>query len=273
MKTVSKNILKKIKSPKKKSHKGQNGRLLVVAGSNKYHGALLLTIEAAARIVDMVYVHTVPRNMRLVNRLRSKVATFIAVSGSEVWETVELSDVIAIGPGLEENDNVRQFTERLLREYPKKRTIVDATALWHVDPKLLHKNCILTPHSREFEQVFKLKATPRNVQKAAKRFGGIVLLTGPTDYISDGKHIYKNTTGNPGMTKGGTGDVLVGLIAALATNHTLLTSTLLGAYINGMAGDALAVKKGTFYNAKDLIDQIGEYFNRVWSLQEKLRIN
>ncbi len=263
MQEVTSGILRRLRKSKEGSHKGQNGRLLIVAGSNKYHGALLLTIQAASRIVDMVYVHTVPRNMRLVNKLRSEIATFIAISGSEVWETVKLSDVIVIGPGLEENDTVQVFTENLLTKYPKKKTIVDATALWHVNPQHLHSKCIITPHSREFRQVFKMQPTPENVHKAARSFGGIVMLTGQTDYISNGKTLYTCKTGNAGMTKGGTGDVLAGLIGALATKHTLLTSTLLGAYINGAAADVLSEEKGTFYNAEDLIDALSTYLKKI----------
>ena len=137
---------------------------------------------------------------------------------------------------------------------------MDATAFWHVEPEYLHSHCIATPHSREFQNVFKCDPTAENVQKMARRYGCIVVLKGMIDYVSDGHELYENRTGNVGMTKGGTGDVLAGLIGSFAATNDILTSALAGTYLNGLLGDRLQERVGRFYNAEDLIAELG----RVW---------
>ena len=260
---VEKTIFEKIHTPVAESHKGQNGRMLVIAGSERFHGALLLAVQTASRLVDMVYVHSTKENLNLIKKLRSEVATFIAVSEKELQRTIELVDAILIGPGLPECGETIALVHNILSEYPEKKTIVDATAIWHVKPGCLHENCIVTPHSREFENVFGVDATEANVLAMAKKYNGIVTLKGKVDYISDGKVLYENHTGNVGMTKGGTGDVFAGTIAALATVNDTLTATLAGAHLVGLAGDVLYQKKGTFYNAEDVIESLGEVWKSV----------
>lgn len=260
MKQVTSDVCRKLTSPDSDSHKGQNGRILVIAGSDTYHGSLLMTIQAASRIVDMVYVHSIEENLDLVQQLRSEISTFIAVGKKDVWSTVELVDAIIIGPGLEETDETVELTKKLLTTYPTKKVIVDATSFWHINPEWLHENVIAAPHSREFENVFSCHAQPKCVQNVAHKYGCTIVLTGPTDYISDGNELWENHTGNVGMTKGGTGDVLVGIVGALAATNDCLVSALAGTYINGVAGDRLYERVGTFYNAEDVITELGE----VW---------
>ena len=263
MQIIDKTILSQLKKPRMKSHKGENGRVLVISGSDKYHGALLLTIQVASRIVDMVYVHSVVRNLKLVDKLRSKIATFITISEDELWETVELADVIMIGPGLEESTVNQKILEKILKKFKKKKVIIDATAFWHLNPELLHKNCIVTPHTREFANTFKCEANSKNVLKMAEEYGCVIVLTGPNDYISDGDILYENQTGNAGMTKGGTGDVLVGLIGGLFATNDGLTSALAGTYLNGLAGDRIYEEKALFYNAEDVIGELGKIWGKL----------
>ena len=170
MEVISQDILKNLSKSKKTSHKGQNGRVLVIAGSDKYHGALLMAAQTISRIVDMLYVYSTDENLELVKNLKGDLATFIGVLPGELWETIDLVDTILIGPGLEENKKTKKMVEKLLKKYPEKKVIVDATALWHVDPYLLHPNCVVTPHSREFKNVFECEPTEDNVQKMAKYF-------------------------------------------------------------------------------------------------------
>ena len=258
MNIISDSILKKLQRPKPDSHKGQNGRILVIAGSDKFHGALLLTIQTASRIVDMVYVHSVAQNLKLVEKLKSEVSVFISVTEKELWDTIELVDLVLIGPGLEENSFNKNLVKKILKKYPEKKTLIDATAFWNIDPLLLHKNCIVTPHSREFENTFKCAPTPENVLKMAKFYDCVVVLKGRYDYVSNGKELWENRTGNVGMTKGGTGDVVAGLIGGLAAKNDNLTAALAGIYLSGLAGDSLYKKFGTFYNAEDLVNGLGK---------------
>lgn len=260
MKIIGREILQSLYRPSPESHKGDNGRVLVIAGSDKYHGALLLAVQAASRLVDMVYVHSVARNLALLDRLKHDTSVFISILEEELWQIVGLVDAILVGPGLDESDGTIAMTKRLLIEYPEKKVVVDATALWHADPVWLRKNVIVTPHAREFAQVFKIEPAAANVQKMAAEHHCVVALKGQYDYVSDGKELWENRTGNVGMTKGGTGDVLAGLVGGLAAKNDPLTAALAGAYLNGLAGDRLYEKKGTFYNAEDLTEELG----RVW---------
>ncbi len=261
MQVVDRAIFSRLYRPNPQSHKGQNGRLLVIAGSEKYHGALLMAVQTASRVVDMVYVHSVVSNLNLINQLKSEVATFIGVGSKELGETIEIVDTILIGPGLEENSSNKKLAEKILKKYPEKKIVLDATTLWQIDPRLLHRNCIVTPHSREFEKLFGCDATPENVFKMAKYYQSWIVLTGSNDYLSNGQELWENKTGNVGMTKGGTGDVLSGLIAGLTTINDNLTAVLAGAYLTGLAGDKLYEKYGTFFNAEDVIKSLGEIWH------------
>ncbi len=260
---VDESILKKLIRPDPKSHKGQNGRVFVIAGSEKFHGALLLTLEAASRIVDMVYVHSTQKNLALIDRLKQEISVFIGVSREELWDTVELVDTVIVGPGLAETKNNVDLVQHLLQAYPSKKVVVDATAFWHLDPALLHPGCIVTPHTREFQNTFQCDPTPENTRKMAERYHCIVVLKGAIDYISDGNDLFENHTGNVGMTKGGTGDVLAGLIGGLSARNDLLIATLAGVYLNGLAGDRLYETNGTFYHAEDIMNELGH----IWKEQ------
>jgi len=260
MQQVTNSILKTLYQPPKSSHKGQNGRVLIIAGSDKFHGSLLMAIQTASRVVDMVYVHSVSNNFKLISKLKSEIAVFINVDKSELWDTIELADAILVGPGLEENKENKKLVEKILKKYPEKKVVIDATAVWQVDPYLLHPNCLVTPHSREFEHVFNCQPTSDNVFKMAKYFQCTIILKGQHDYISNDQELWENKTGNEGMTKGGTGDVLAGLAVAFLAKNDVLTSALVAAYLTGLAGDALYKKFGTFFNAEDVIKSLGEVY-------------
>lgn len=264
MKNIDKNILNQLKKPDLNSHKGQNGRILVIAGSEKFHGALLMAIETASRVVDMVYVYTTENNQNLVEKLKSEIAVFIGIKEKELKNTIELVDAILVGPGLEENKANKKLVEKILKKYPDKKVVIDATAIWHLNPDILHKNCIITPHSREFEQVFKCDPKSDNVLKMAKYYQCTVVLKGKYDYVSDGEDLYENKTGNVGMTKGGTGDVVSGLITGLVAKNDILVSAQAGIYLVGLVGDKLYEKYGTFYNAEDVIESLGEMWNSFY---------
>jgi NAD(P)H-hydrate epimerase len=125
-----------------------------------------------------------------------------------------------------------------------------------VDPALFNKNVVATPHVKEFEILFKEKPTPENVEKMAKKWGIVVLLKAKTDIICSPTECRTNETGNAGMTKGGTGDVLAGLVAALMCKNDNFLVARAGAYLNGLAGDRLKEKKGFWYSASELIEEI-----------------
>ncbi len=275
MQNISSKILKQLRLPRPNSRKRDNGRLLIIAGSDKYFGALVYAIKAASRIVDLVYVLTTPNNKKLIEKLKLKTGEFMPIDSSLLFSPIhgempraksrgrEVNkksdwDCILIGPGLGISTRTKNLVRRVL--ISKTKAVLDADALNVLDDKmkkLLSPLHILTPHHREFKRLFNLAPTAENAKAMAKKYHCSIMLKGPVDVIAafDGK-IALNKTGNAGLTKGGTGDVLAGLIAAFYTTNDSYTSAAAGVYLNCKAGDELYKKVGTFYNAEDLVEQI-----------------
>jgi len=248
--------VKVLYKPSPKSHKGQNGKLTIIGGSRLFHGASLWALKVTSRIVDMVYYSSIPENNELTKSLKAKVYDFITVPREEIEDYIEESDTVLIGPGLMREQETKTLTERLIKKFPDKRWVIDAGSLQMMDKKYIPKNSILLPHTKEFEKLFGLKATPENAAKMAKKHSCIILLKGPTDFICSPSGCKINTTGNEGMTKGGTGDVLAGLVAAFACKNDPFWAACASAFVNGLAGDRLKKRVGVYYNASDLVNEI-----------------
>ena len=309
MKTITVDELKNLYVPARGSHKGQNGRLLVIGGSHLFHAASLWALTVASRIVDLVHYCSVPENNEIVQKAKEEFRNGIVVRREDVESYIEEDDCILIGPGMERDAETKELTDMLLRKYPKKQWVIDAGALQMLDLSVIPKNAILTPHHGEFTSLlgaadgmpwFSYRQGPdlpdihkRSGAKAvavlqngtpprasdlfrwsdedkvkwfAKQYKCIVLLKGETDIACSGgacdeKYCVPGECrviegGNPGMTKGGTGDVLAGLIAALACKNDPFLATIAGAFINKKAGDALYKKVGPYFNATDLAGEI-----------------
>jgi len=244
--------VKFIRRPAEKSHKGENGVVLLVAGSKKWHGASVFAGIAASRLCDLVLFATARENISVAKKASPE---FVVFPLSEAKREMARADSVLIGPGLEPSVSNKKLVKRLLLDKGKK-FVLDATALRIANPNWLHKNCAVTPHHAEFKSLFGAEANERNVKAMAKKFKCIVLLKGPVDLISDGVSVYKNFAGNAGMTKGGTGDVLAGLIAGFAATNDLLLSCLAATFLNGFAGDLLKEERGFMFNAQDLMERI-----------------
>lgn len=249
MNTVTFADIKRIQIAKPSSHKGQNGRMLLIGGSHLFHAAGLWALTVSSRIVDLVHFSSVDENNALV---KSEFRNGIVISRSDIDAYILEDDCILIGPGMMRDDETRELTDRLLRTYPQKQWVIDAGALQMVDSSLIPKNAILTPHHGEYERVFGDMA----IEDAAKKFACIILLKGEKDIVSNGTDTRSIEGGNAGMTKGGTGDVLAGLIAALACKNEPFLATIAGSFFNKHAGDSLYKTVGPFFNATDLANQI-----------------
>lgn len=243
--------------PKPGSHKGQNGVLLVIGGSEKYHGAPMLAIKAASRIVDLVYFHSpVALNHDVLAKIKSKSDCFITIPKSDLLSVAEKSDCILIGNGLELSSRNKILVNTLLRHFRQKKFVLDAGALHLVEKNLLGPNVLITPHPLEFEALFGKSASPQEALKQAKKHHCVILLKQRYCYCTDGRSLLQSKNGNQGMTKGGTGDVLAGVCAALACKNPLLLAASVASFVNGRAGDRLFVRKSVYYNADDLAEEI-----------------
>jgi NAD(P)H-hydrate epimerase len=239
--------LEQIKLPSADSHKVDNGRVLVLGGSRLFHAASFWSACMASKIVDMVHFSSPAMENNDLMRVRAKEKFWegIVVSWEEVAHYIEEDDVILIGPGMERGEETREIANRLLKKYPNKRWVVDGGALQEVDPSLLDENMIVTPNVRESEIL------------SEKIPSGVTILSkGPTDVVTNGKERVKVVGGNGGMTKGGTGDVLAGLVAALYAKSPAMAACVVASRVNKQAGERLAQRVGPFFGAGELIPEV-----------------
>jgi hydroxyethylthiazole kinase-like uncharacterized protein yjeF len=257
-------VLKKLYSPASASHKGQNGKVLIIAGSHLFHAASLWPLTVASRIVDMVFYASVPENNELVAKAKEAFRDGIVIPRSDIDAYIKEADCILIGPGMprqegqvEGDDNTKELTESLLAKYPEKKWVVDGGSLQVISPDILPKTAIITPHHREFEMLFGKPVSEEAVVEMAQKYGVTILAKGVEDIVSSPTQTVKISGGNPGMTKGGTGDVLAGLVAALyAQNDDAFLVASAASYINKKAGESLSQKVGIYFNASDLTSEI-----------------
>jgi hydroxyethylthiazole kinase-like uncharacterized protein yjeF len=293
MKTFDQSELKKLYLPPETSHKGQNGKLLVIGGSHLFHAASLWALKVASRVVDMVFYSSVPENNEIVQKAKEEFRDGIVVPREELESYFYEADCVLIGPGMERNiplvdslgaveyvkdiekyaDNEGEvtyfLTGLLMKKYPKKKWVIDAGALQMMEAKWLHQlenPAIITPHMGELgflllsdereEKLITGKSTRQQAEQFAQKYNSIVLLKGEKDLVCSSSESLEIPGGNAGMTKGGTGDVLSGLVAALNTKNDSFLAACAGSYINKKAGESLAKRVGPFFNSSDLVDEI-----------------
>jgi hydroxyethylthiazole kinase-like uncharacterized protein yjeF len=251
------------------SHKGDFGRLLVVGGSRKYSGSPALAALAALRTgCDLVTVAAPERAANIIASFSPDLITE-PVTGTcfNNWHThavldmAKQADAVVLGGGLGRRSESMTFAQNLLSRLDRP-CVIDADAIHAaaINKKVLKKNFILTPHSREFqiltdqEPSQKTEERLEQVRLFSGHLGCTILLKGHIDIISDGKESMLNKTGNPYLTKGGTGDTLAGICGAfLAMGLAPFAAACSAAYINGLAGEAASRQHGPGILATDLI--------------------
>jgi len=293
MQAFDESELKKLYLPPPNSHKGQNGKLLLISGSKLFHSSSLWALKVASRIVDMVFYSSVQENNELVQKAKEEFRDGIVIPRNKIENYIVEADCILIGSGLPRkegqgvgDDDTKILTESLLKKYPSKKWVIDGGSLQVLDPQLIPNNAILTPHFKEFEilklktQMSKLKTKTQNsklqeqVEIFAKTYNCTVVLKGPTDIVCGLDKSVRPPTlrlrrvegGNAGMTKGGTGDVLAALIASLyCKNDDPFLVASIGSYINKKAGESLFTKVGYYFNSSDLVDEIPKVMKEILS--------
>lgn len=261
--------LKKLYRPAENSAGEDNGQITIVGGSHLFHGAPLLALKVASRIVDMVFFASPePSVGKVAEQMRSKLLSFIWVPWEEVEKYIGKSDAVLIGPGFlrfrnekvphgerhhvcdEACQATRRITQELLARFPDKKWVIDAGSLQTMDPNWIPKDAILTPNKKEFKILF------GNIepQEAANKYHCIVVVKGPRTLVCSPNKCVEVINGNAGMTKGGTGDVQAGLTVALLAKNDAFLAACASSYLVKAAGDELFKKVGFSYNADDLAD-------------------
>lgn len=269
--------------PDAHSHKGQNGKVLIIGGSQLFHAASKWSLDIASKFVDMVFYSSVPSNNHLIEQVKGRFWNGIVIPREEISSYIEEADSILVGPGMTRTSDTEEITSTLVRNYPNKRWVIDAGALQMIDPDSLTPNCILTPHRKELTYL-EQKGAP--LEGLVSR-GITVLMKGQQDTLYASPERWQNmgfksniqgetntpltiSGGNPGMTKGGTGDVLAGLLAALYAKSDALSATLIASYANKRAGELLAKQVGPFFNASDLVDQVPQV---IWAEYQQRQLH
>jgi NAD(P)H-hydrate epimerase len=257
------------------AHKGDFGRLLVIGGSQVFSGAPTLVSLAALRTgVDITYVAAPEKTAYSIASMSPDLIT-IKLEGDNLnvknIETIKpylgMVDAVVMGPGLGLNAETSKFVKSCIDEIEKakKPLLLDADGL-KAFAKFKHPlkvPLVLTPHAGEYE-ILTGEKLPENqaervaaIQAIAKKLNAIVLVKGKTDIICSGDRAKLNFTGNPGMTVGGTGDVLSGVVGGLlAQKVDAFEAAVAGAFVNGAAGDFVANEIGFHMVATDVIEWI-----------------
>jgi len=253
---------------RRSAHKGDFGHLLIIAGSEGYTGAPVIAAHAAARAGAGLVTLAVPKEIypivagKCPPEVMSQPLTFEQVPPG--------FDAVAIGPGLGQKPEMQKLIWKLLTSLPVP-TVLDADALNALAKapaalKKLPAPLVLTPHPGEMARLVgkSTKEVQANRWEIAIQFAqehGVVLaLKGAGTVVTDksGK-LWINSTGNPGMAKGGMGDALTGIVGALlAQKMAPLDATRAGVFWHGLAGDVAAEKCGErSMLATDLIEALG----------------
>jgi len=240
-------------------NKGNYGRILVVAGCRGMSGAAVLCASGALRSGAGLVRLAVPEEILPLVAVANPCYTTAPLpqddygrldeqAGEDLIALAEADDVMAMGPGIGHSEAITNLV-LLLLEQVRIPLVIDADAINGLRGNAKHLMnragpTILTPHPGEFARLLFTDVSTVQAQRQdlAMRFaadhGVVLVLKGHRSIVTDGKQVYINTTGNPGMATGGSGDVLTGIIAALLGQKLKpFDAAQLGVYVHGLAGD------------------------------------
>lgn len=270
--------IKQLMKRKRSSHKGENGFVLVVGGSEDYAGTLALVGLAALRSgCDLVTVAAPEKAAWAVNCLSADLVTkklkgkYLSPKNlPAVYRLLDGHDVLELGNGTGVGERAKMFCKGLVARAKDKLKVIDADGIKLLNLQEIRK-AIITPHSRELEillknsgldRINKIENKSKKIKEIQKHLvNNVLLLKGPVDYVVSKHKIKRVKGGNPGMTKAGTGDVLAGLCAGfLSQNHNLFESAVGASQINKKIGDLLLKKKkGYVFLASDMVKEIKKF--------------
>ncbi len=270
--------LKKLLRPRKKySHKGTYGHALIIAGSYGMMGAAVLATKAAVRSgAGLVTVHMPHGQCGIIQTTIPEALT--SIDESDIMFTrvnnIQKYSAIGIGPGLNTKSNTVKGVKELIEEV-NVPLVIDADAINIISQHkelldIIPPNTILTPHPGEFDRLTDVHSSHlsriETQQMLSTKHKIIIVLKGAHSSISfpDGS-VWFNTTGNPGMAKGGSGDILTGIICSLlAQGYSPEAASKLGVFVHGLAGDIAGDLVG--YQAlipSDVVDYLGRAFIKL----------
>jgi NAD(P)H-hydrate epimerase len=265
------------------SNKGMYGRVLVVAGSRGMSGAAILSASAALRSGAGLVKLAVPEEILPIvadanpcyltaSLPQNEQGQLSNSAESQLVALALANDVLAMGPGLGQSPDITSLVSALVAK-TQIPMVLDAdglNAMQHCTDRLKGRRAplVLTPHPGEFARLIgsDVHTVQAQRQELAVHFaaekGLVLVLKGHSTIVTDGRRVFQNTTGNPGMATGGTGDVLTGMIAAfLGQRLEPFAAAQLGVHLHGLAGDLAAADLGMVsLIASDLLDYLPKAF-------------
>lgn len=261
-------------------HKGEVGRIFILAGSLGMTGAAVMTAEACVRSGAGLVVLGIPASLNSIAEAKlteamtiplveTEQGSFSRLAEKEIRARLNWATVCAIGPGISRVKETCESVRNIIKNVAIP-AVIDADALYALAEKPeslknLPERCILTPHLGEFARMVEMEVEEVKVnrveiaqEKSADWNAVIVLKGSPTLIACPDGNIYCNPSGNPGMATGGVGDVLTGHLAALlGMGMTPEDAAIAGVYLHGLAGDFASGEKGEFgMKAGDIIDKL-----------------
>lgn len=256
-------VLKMLPDRPVNGHKGAFGKILLLCGSRGYTGAAALSAMGALRsgaglvylgVPESIYdIEAVKLTEPVIIPLDDEHGAYAVHAADQIITLMQGKDAVLIGPGIGQTEGTFAAVQAVLKHFPGP-VVLDADG---INVIAAHKDIlrertaptILTPHDGEFLRFGGVLSEDRidSASKLALDFGVIVLLKGHRTVITDGVKIYLNTTGNPGMATGGSGDVLAGVIVSLlGQGITPLEAVACSAWLHGAAGDICAREIGQY---------------------------
>ena len=276
------------------AHKGDFGKVLIIAGSMGMSGAAALAGRAALRAgAGLVRVATPKSVLPIVASIEPSFTTIALLEDNlgrisakainAILDAIGENDAVAFGPGIGVSSALRSILQMLIQQ-EDLRLLIDADGINNLAalkgwPDKVKAKLILTPHPGEMKRLWSgLFREPLPVERQeqaiqlAKRTETMVALKGAGTVVTDSQKVYVNKTGNPGMATAGSGDVLTGVIVALmGQGLSDFDAAVLGVYIHGLAGDIATEKIGQVsLIATDIIEALGEAFVRH-NLKSKIK--
>lgn len=247
-------------------NKYSGGKVITIAGSGKFSGAACLASEAVLKCGGGASLLAFPRSIKSIaqTKLNEVVVEAYEDNGkeffslnnvSEIHNKIEWADVISIGSGLGREEETVKAVIEILKKYPDKKFVIDADAIFALQKnnykKINLEEKILTPHHKEFADLLgiTLFELEKDLMSYGKKFAEItssylVLKGAPTIIFNPNGEAFINTSGNSGMAKFGTGDVLTGVIASFcAQSHEIENALISAVYLHSLSADLLFEQK------------------------------
>lgn len=277
METFDKSWLERLWRPSDKDNKFGAGQVTIIGGSSLFHGAPILALKAASRLVSMVYFATPEADKEVAEKLKASLSSFIWVPFGQVNEYVKKSDAVLIGPGMMRNKEEgvglvidsagkesRETTLAITTENPNRKYVIDGGALQVISASELPVNSVITPNRKEYTMLFGEELIEgreiEQLEARARKHQITIVHKASEAIVTDGEKTVVIRGGSPGLVTGGVGDVIAGLTVGFLAKNEAVLSAAAAVYLIKRAAERLGERTGMMFNADDLAEEVTRVF-------------